>query len=676
MRGLILFLIGWLVIAAASVSAATPVRLDGETKILNLGPHLASFKDDSRTLTVAQVARAEYAERFQPIGDATPNLGYSTAAVWFRFTVRSDAPTETVWLLDVAFPRLDRVEIFEPDPAAPDGFRMLVNGDTLPFTQREIRNRNIVFRIRVRPGAPRTFYARVTTTSTVQFPATLYSPEQFCEADHEEQAVLGMFYGIVLVMAVYNLFIFLATRDRGYLFYVLYGASLGFTLLTLHGWGFEYFWPENPWWNNAAIAFFPSLTVVFANLFAKYFLGTAGRAPRSDRALTLLALIGSISALGAFTPFLPTLFQFLAALFIISAGANLTVGILSLADNHRPAVFYLLAQSALLVSGIAAMLNIFGFLPTNLFTRHAVPVGMTLELVLLSLGLADRIRTLRREKEAAEANAAIKAKDSEIFRLRNVELADANRANADSLAYAQSIQRAILPTTEEFAAVFASTVRLFRPKNLVSGDFYWLYRREDAVYLAVADCTGHGVPGAFMSMIGNDLLNQLVIERGMSAPADILVRLHEDVRRALRQDATPDSFDGMDIALCRIVGRTVTFAGARRPLYVTAPNRDIIEIRGDRRGIAGTRRKETSVFTEHTVEIPEHATLWLTTDGFADQCNADGRSYGSQRLKRLLAELASDAPDVQLATLERELVAHQGATEQRDDITVVGIRLR
>lgn len=676
MRGLFLFLVSWLVIAAATASAAAPARLDDGTKTLNLGPHLAYFKDDSRALTVAEVARAEYAERFQPIGDATPNLGYSTAAVWFRFTVRSDAPTDTVRLLDVAFPRLDRVEVFEPDPAEPDGFRMLVNGDTLPFSSREVKNRNLVFRLRVRPGAPRTYYARVTTTSTVQFPATLYSPEQFCEADHDEQAVLGMFYGIVLVMAVYNLFIFLATRDRGYLFYVLYGASLGFTLLTLHGWGFEYLWPENPWWNNAAIAFYPSLTVVFGNLFAKYFLGTPGRAPWLDRILGLLAVVGLVGALGAFTPFLPIFFQLLAALLIVSAGANLTVAFLSLADNHRPAVFYLTAQSALLVSAIASMFNIFGFLPSNLFTRHAVPVGMTLELVLLSLGLADRIRTLRREKEAAEANAVIKARDSEIFRLRNVELADANRALADSLAYGQTIQRAILPTSEEFTAAFAATIRLFRPKDLVSGDFYWLYRTGNSVYFAVADCTGHGVPGAFMSMIGNDLLNQLVIERGMTAPGEILVQLHEGIRRALRQEMSPDSFDGMDIAFCRIVGRTVTFAGARRPLYITSPGRDLVEIKGDRRGIAGTRRNESPVFTEHTVEIPDNSTLWLTTDGFADQCNPVGHSYGSQRLKRLLGELSDESPDVQLATLERELVAHQGASEQRDDITVAGIRLK
>jgi serine phosphatase RsbU (regulator of sigma subunit) len=676
MRGLFLFLIGWLLVAVPSVSAAAPARLDGETKALNLGPHLAYFKDDSRALTVTQVARPEYAEQFRPVGDTTPNLGYSRAAVWFRFTVESDAPTDADWLLDIAFPRLDRVEVFEPDPAAPDGFRVLVNGDTLPFSEREIKNRNIVFRIRVRPGAPRTFYARVTTTSTVQFPATLYSPEQFCEADHDEQAVLGMFYGIVLVMAVYNLFIFLATRDRGYFFYVFYGTSLGFTLLSLHGWGFEYLWPKNPWWNNAAIAFFPGLTVVFGNLFAKSFLGTPGRAPWSDRALTFLAGLGALSAMGAFTPFLPRLFPLIAGLFIVSAGANLLVGVLSLADNHRPAIFYLTAQSALLISGIAASFNIFGFLPSSLFTRHAVPVGMTLELVLLSLGLADRIRTLRRQKEAAEANAAIKEKDSEIFRLRNVELADANRANADSLAYAQSIQRAILPNPEEFAAAFAATVRLFRPKDVVSGDFYWLYRAEDAVYFAVADCTGHGVPGAFMSMIGNDLLNQLVIERGMTSPAGILVKLHEGVRRALRQEVTPDSFDGMDIALCRIAGRTVTFAGARRPLYVTAPGRDLIEIKGDRRGIAGTRRNESPVFIEHGIEIPENATLWLTTDGFADQCNAIGHSYGSQRLKRLLAGLSAESPAVQQAALERELATHQGATAQRDDITVVGVRPR
>ncbi len=672
MRALI-FLIGLIFLCPALVSAA-PARLDSGTQAVPLGPHLSYYMDESRALTVERMP--EVTGRFLPVTGATPNLGYSKAAIWFRFSLQSDAPVETEWFLDVAFPRLDRVEVYSPSETAPGGYEVSVGGDSLPFFARQIEHRNLVFRVRARPGAEQVFYIRVTTTSSVQFPATLYAPERFRDADHNEQALLGMFYGVILVMAAYNFFIFAATRDRSYLFYVLYIAGMGLSQLTLHGWAFEYLWPNHPWWNKSAVAFFPACTLTFANLFAKHFLATRGRSRVSTFCLNFFAGCGVVLVAAALTPVRASVFQALSGLIIVSAIATLVIGFAALATNHRPAVFFLTAQTLFLLAGIVFSLGLFGVLPSNLLTRHLIPVGTTIELVLLSFGLADRIRTLRKEKEAAEANAAFKEKDTEIFRLRNVELAEANRTITDSVAYAQSIQRAILPTPEEFAAAFASTVRLFRPKDLVSGDFYWLYRTEAAVYFAVADCTGHGVPGAFMSMIGNDLLNQLVIERGMTGPADILAELHIGVRRALRQDVTPDAFDGMDIAFCRIAGREVTFAGAKRPLYITAPNQELIEIRGDRRGIAGTRRNEAPVFTEHRLDLPPDGTLWLTTDGFADQCNHVGHSYGSQRLKRLLNDISAEPPPVQIATLERELTAHQGATAQRDDITVVGVKPR
>jgi serine phosphatase RsbU (regulator of sigma subunit) len=258
------------------------------------------------------------------------------------------------------------------------------------------------------------------------------------------------------------------------------------------------------------------------------------------------------------------------------------------------------------------------------------------------------------------------------------ELAEKNTEILDSITYASRIVRAILPGEEQMKLLLRDYFVFFKPRNILSGDFYWVHDSGSAVVFAVADCTGHGVPGAMMSVIGHTLLNQIVIEEHTSEPSLILEKLHVGIRKALKQgEESADTQDGMDIAIVRIDFREngVIFAGAKRPLYCVSPTGALTEIPGDRKAIGGRQIEKTRTYTSHRIPIEAGLTIYLATDGFSDQPGASVRKYGSRRFKQFLTELRGKSLAEQKEAFARELAAHQRDEEQRDDILVAAVRL-
>ncbi len=251
-----------------------------------------------------------------------------------------------------------------------------------------------------------------------------------------------------------------------------------------------------------------------------------------------------------------------------------------------------------------------------------------------------------------------------------------------SIRYAQSIQKAILPEKTQLDTYFPDHFVLYKPKDVVSGDFYWLSTIKNKetqtvskIFFGVMDCTGHGVPGAFMSLIGNTLLNKIVANYANS-PAEILDKLHQEIQLALRQHEEANK-DGMDVALLQVNYESqtpkVTFAGAKRPLYVVKTNGQLIEYRGTRKSIGG-KQKEDVLFENQLVPLGAGDCLYLSTDGYADQNNQERESIGTARFKQFLTEIYAAPMPEQLARFAEFLENHQKEEEQRDDITLVGIR--
>ena len=256
----------------------------------------------------------------------------------------------------------------------------------------------------------------------------------------------------------------------------------------------------------------------------------------------------------------------------------------------------------------------------------------------------------------------------------------------DSLTYAENIQHAILPVKSQLNQVF-NTFILYRPKDIVSGDFYWYTQvngkelAHPLTFLAVVDCTGHGVPGAFMSMIGNRIFNEIITEKKVLDPAQILYHLNDYIVEVLKQERT-DNTDGMDVCLISMEHhnhpvKEIRYAGARRPLFYYRQSKGEIEkLKGDRYSIGGiNKNKKQKEFHTQKLNLENGDLMYLTTDGIFDQVNDNSKRFSSRRFLQIINNNIHQPMEFQGKRLEEELICFKGESEQRDDITVVGVKI-
>jgi serine phosphatase RsbU (regulator of sigma subunit) len=260
--------------------------------------------------------------------------------------------------------------------------------------------------------------------------------------------------------------------------------------------------------------------------------------------------------------------------------------------------------------------------------------------------------------------------------LKNAEIAQKNREMVDSINYAKHIQTAILPAPKAVTALFSSSAVLYMPKDIVSGDFYWIASRGEKKFIAAADCTGHGVPGALMSMIGTTLLNEIVNEKDITAPGEVLYHLREGIIRSLKQTAQGESKDGMDIAFCVLSGNVLEYAGANNPLWIVRRGAQAVEEKKADKQPIGIYRGIPAPFTTHSILLSEGDSFYIFTDGYADQFGGpQGKKFKYKQLQRLILEHSWKPMHEQEEVLRRTIEDWRGNLEQVDDILVIGIRL-
>lgn len=301
-------------------------------------------------------------------------------------------------------------------------------------------------------------------------------------------------------------------------------------------------------------------------------------------------------------------------------------------------------------------------------------------LVILSLLLGFSIwqyRLKNRSKQELElTNAKLNTKNEELEESKGI-IEIQHREITDSIRYARQIQYAILPSNTDLKEYFADAFVIFKPKDVISGDFYWATSIDNKTILATVDCTGHGVPGGFMSMLGISLLNELVIEQGIVSPSLLLHKLREKVIASLRQKGQEgEQKDGMDMTVCVFDKKTsmLTYASANHVFYL-ASEKEIVEYKGDRHPV-GIFGDELLPFHEFTIPIKKGDRIYTFTDGFPDQFGGPkGKKYKYQQLKDKISSVQAEKLDEQGNLLDSDFTNWQGALEQIDDVTVIGVEI-
>ncbi|SDO57933.1 ATP-binding protein [Alkalicoccus daliensis] len=377
-----------------SVHAEILHELDEEEGIANIHMHMEVLEDETGELQLEEVQELE----FEEVTGAAPSYGYTESVYWAKFMV--DASTaEDMWYLKLDNPTMDNVVIYEVGPD--NDVETREAGDLFPYNQRELNNRVFVFRydFSEREGIY-TYYMRHETEGAMQLPITFSNQTVYSENTQSDYLILGLLAGLAGVMAVYNFFIYLSLKNSSYLYYVMFIVVNLFTFLSFTGLAYQFIWPEAVWWNNRAIIFFLTLSNIMALLFARNFLELRKLIPKALRYFQI-AIAANIIIL------LIWIFSYSIALEISIVASILTVfvvlttAVIRFRQGYHPAIYFIFAWQFFVVGVIISISTDLGVVPYSFFTKYAWQIFTSVELILFSFALTNKINIIRQEKDRA-----------------------------------------------------------------------------------------------------------------------------------------------------------------------------------------------------------------------------------------------------------------------------------
>ncbi len=404
--GIYLLLLLTLLCGSASLQARTdPIELDENSDQINPVHHLVFGLDHSNQLTLDDIQGQGSTFQWQAVSPDIQhvNFGYSDVTHWFHFRLQNTSQHRIHKQLEVGYPVLDYLDVYLLHRNG--DVRNLSLGDKRPFHDRPVDHRNFIIPLQLQPDDTLDVYLRVRTTSSVQLPLTIWRDNTLLEVSQAEMLGLGIYYGTMIVMVLYNLFVFFSVREINYLYYVLYVTCMALFLASLNGVSYQYLWPNSIWWNDQSIVFFLAGVVLFAALFTINFLRVPEVFPRIYRIGTAIVIISTFVMIA--TLMLPYKIMILVVIgwAVFGISIALSVGMYRWLHGDSSAKYYCIAWYTLLIGGVILALNKFDVIPRNFLTENATQLGSALEVILLSFALADRLNTEKRKRYEAQLQA-------------------------------------------------------------------------------------------------------------------------------------------------------------------------------------------------------------------------------------------------------------------------------
>jgi signal transduction histidine kinase/DNA-binding NarL/FixJ family response regulator len=380
---------------------------------LRLGKYFYIFEDRTGNASIEEVLSKNFIKNTSDV----PNLGISSSAFWIRFQVLNNSNTAEL-LFELAYPMLDEVELYDITDRAKISLSGSM-GDRKIFSERHFNHPNFLFPIQIPLKNSRTYLMKVRAGEQIMLPLDVGTYKEIFDSTITLDTAWGIYFGIILVMVFYNLFIFFSVKDKVYLLYVIYIILVGLTQGSLTGYTFKYLWPESPWLANQSAIFFPSAVGICLAVFLTTFINTSKHAPKIHTGFYVIIVLLTITIILGLTgqynvgQMLVQLFAGIFSLYGLFAAVIISM------KGDRPAKFFLLAWSIFLLGICIFVLKDFGILPYNGFTNYTMPLGSAIEVVMLSFALADRINTLKSEKEAAQKRELKERAEAETMELLN-----------------------------------------------------------------------------------------------------------------------------------------------------------------------------------------------------------------------------------------------------------------
>ncbi len=494
-----------------SVFIAFPLKVKASQGSVSF--RLGVLEDPSGTIQISNLIVENPVYKFSSAADEIPNFGYTTSTIWFKLDI-SEKPGNEDLLLVINYPPLDSIDLYFPDGSGK--YLVKTTGDSYLFSHRDILHRNYIFQIHHKNTQP--LFLKIKSESQIQLPATIWHAGEFYSHDRIENLVMGIYFGILIIMALYNFFIYISTKESSYAFYVLYVISMLFFQLSQSGFAYEFLWPEHQWWANRSHPFWTSTTVFWGTIFCIAFLNIK----KASRMLFITAsvlssllfvlIIASLTVSYSLSVRTNTILLPLNVIFVVCLGFYMMF------RGYRPARFFIIAWVFYAAFIIIHALNRAGLMQRSFISEYGTYIGSVIEITLLALALADRINIIKNENEKADRAVLIKQKEHEAM----------NR----ELLLARQIQESLLPGKIPLPADIRIAYK-YVPMSTIGGDFINIHYRKtrNDLGLFIGDVSGHGVPAALTASMVKIAMNTWSDK--LEDPVSILNTIHASIKDKL-----------------------------------------------------------------------------------------------------------------------------------------------
>lgn len=397
---------------AAPFITPSPLADSGEA----IGPSIELLITSDNTLKASDILSPEISSLFTPLHKESFNPGFFTPLYWARFSIKNNADFSSDYLLEIDSPLIDTVILYTI--TNDEIIKKEVAGEKVPFGQREFKHRKPLFHLTIPANQEYTFLIKIEDIGSASFKPVLWEKDRFYYHSQKEFILLGIYYGAIVIILFYNLVLYLMIRSINYLYYVFYVGNFIIWQFTFNGLASQFLWPESVWLNHYAITFFISTSGITALLFSRRFLSTAVNIPQFDKIIRLVIggfLIGLLFSIFPSHLISKIVVAFMAVLF---SPTVLIASILCLQRGYRPARYFVIAWFTLICGTLLLGLKSFGLLPSTFITEYGQQLGSFIEILLLSLALADQVNLIKKEKEEAQEKAL------ELQKSINVQLED------------------------------------------------------------------------------------------------------------------------------------------------------------------------------------------------------------------------------------------------------------
>lgn len=618
-------------------------------------------------------------------------LGFFKGVLW----VDVELPKELIisnGYLKIDFPFIDSCIVKS------NGHMLYKLGDAYKFNNRPIAHKTFILpitKLMAINGIQFTIYGNGEYT---RFPIQYGTLDELTN-DNTTNLFLGAYNGVIVFAVFLSIFLFFSLRERIYVWYLLFLFATFVFQFSTEGLTFQYLWPNYPWWANHVIPFSGALALFMLVAFTRQlFKNSETKKLRIIYSSAQFALV-----IFVFFALLPNPYYSISLVgaSVASIFINLfllKIGIYYVIKKHPQAYYYTTAFSMLIIAIILSQLTYNGVLPLNFLTNNILLVGSGVQIVLLSLGLSRTITEFKRAEELAQKALLAQLKKqtedqqkaNELLELkvqeRTLELAELNNEHTQSVTYASYIQASLLPSLSLIKERLKDSFILYNPRDIVSGDFYWYCDVQTSAVpsinlqvLCAVDCTGHGVPGAFMSLVANNLINLTIKDDDVNTPADVIAFVNKNLAKAMnKKDEIQVINDGMDMAVSAYepITKTLYYAGANRPLYIVKHNtQELIEIKATKVSVGG-HTPITQTWENITIPLNTGDCFYLSSDGYADQFGGEkNKKMTTKRLKEFLIQIHALTMEEQKQALQNYFTSWQGNEQQVDDVMLIGVRV-